>query len=721
MPSLSVRARESIKTGLAIAVTIGIALRLDFLEPEWAGFAVAMISLDTAGQSLHKAALRTLGTLVGFVASLTFIGLFPQQRWAMLLALTPYIGICTYMLTGKKRQYAWFVAGFVCLTIMVHGGVDSANAFRYAVARVEETALGILVYSLISLFLWPRNSQSDLEAASRSLFDTQLRLYRAYRGLMVGRGREEDSRPLRLQEVQCLSQLGQVLNAAEMDTYQAWELRHAWRRFLQQSSVLAETLGRWRMSLPEIRALDLARLLRGADALLAELDRRFEQIERMLAGREAVTLPQTAELVLAESEIQARSHFERAAVALLVTQLRRLDEISRALFDRVREIKGSGRIASKPLRGATRPPRLALDPDRFQSVVTVLATMWTGFLLWVWLDPPGHATFWYLSTLWAMISILGHQSPQSMLPGFVLGIGAGGVAYIGVMPHLSGYAELGLMLFGATAGGVYLLWGPRHRGTKSIYMALFLIVTSPANEQTYSFASYANTSASALLTLAFASAVAYFPSSPRPEKVFVRLLARYFRHAEVLMSRLAPERGRRKGFSERWRGAWVRNDLLELPEKLALLADRIDYRLLPGTTPEQVRLLVTNLLNMTLRIKDLADAREHMRPDPRLEQVVADLGEWRLVVQRQFRLWAADPAAALHGDAEMSERLHARLARMEANIEEARTRAREGGFRVDYEKLYRYLGGFRGLSEAAIGYAGVAAAVDWDPWREARF
>ena len=40
---------------------------------------------------------------------------------------------------------------------------------------------------------------------------------------------------------------------------------------------------------------------------------------------------------------------------------------------------------------------------------------------------------------------------------------------------------------------------------------------------------------------------------------------------------------------------------------------------------------------------------------------------------------------------------------------------------MDYAGFYRYLGGFRGLSEAAIGYAGVAAAVDWEPWREARF
>ncbi len=175
----SFRARESIKTGLAMVVTIGIALRMEFLEPAWAGFAVAMISLDTAGQSQNKAALRTGGTLVAFVASLAFIGLFPQQRWAMLLGLTPYIGVVTYMMVGSKRAYFWYVSAFVCLTIMINGGVDSANAFRFAVARVEETALGILVYSLVSIFLWPQTSLAGLERASRSNFDVQQRLFRA--------------------------------------------------------------------------------------------------------------------------------------------------------------------------------------------------------------------------------------------------------------------------------------------------------------------------------------------------------------------------------------------------------------------------------------------------------------------------------------------------------------------------------------------------------------
>ncbi len=719
MSSLSLRARESIKTGLAMAITIAIALRMDFLEPAWAGFAVAMISLDTAGQSLNKAAMRIAGTLVAFTASLTFLGLFPQQRWAMLLALTPYIALCTYMFTGERRQYAWYVAAFVCLTIMVHGGVDSVSAFRYAVARVEETVLGIAVYSMVSIFLWPQNGSGALEAAARASFQVQLRLFRAYSGLLAGRGRDEETLAPRLEAGQRLTEVGQTLAGAETDTYQVWELRYAWRRFLQASVLLQEALGRFRVSLPEVRALDLSRLLPGTDAFLAELGRRFAQIDAMLAGREPEAPPRSAAPDAAEDELRARSHFERAAVALFASQLRKLDEVSRTLFESVRDIRGSGRVASKPLPGVTWPPRLAFDPDRLRTVVNVVATMWVGFAIWVWVDPPGHANFWYQATLWAMLGGLARTTLVSLVPGFVYGLLVGGVAYVLVMPHLSGYTELGLLLFGVTAGVFYLLWDAR--AIRSQTLALFLIVTTVENHQSYSFASYANTAAAVLLTLALAIACSYFPSSPRPEKVFLRLLTRYFRRAEILMSRLAPDGDRTSGFAGRVRRQVYRGDLLAIAQKLLVLADRIDYRLLPGTRPEHVRALGANLLSLSLRIGELLEAREHVEPDPRLEEVVTELREWRLLAQRQFRLWADDPAAALDPGADLGERLHARLARIEDALEQGRGRAAGQGPPLDYPALYRYLGGFRGLSEAAIGYAGVSTSVDWDPWREARF
>ncbi len=50
-----------------MTIAYGIALSMDWDRPYWAGFAVAMISLATIGQSFNKAALRMIGTLMGMV------------------------------------------------------------------------------------------------------------------------------------------------------------------------------------------------------------------------------------------------------------------------------------------------------------------------------------------------------------------------------------------------------------------------------------------------------------------------------------------------------------------------------------------------------------------------------------------------------------------------------------------------------------------------------
>ena len=89
---LSTRFKESFKTALAMTIAYGIALSMDWDRPYWAGFAVAFISLATIGQSLNKAAMRMLGTLVAIVVALTLIALFAQERWVFML----FLSICVW-------------------------------------------------------------------------------------------------------------------------------------------------------------------------------------------------------------------------------------------------------------------------------------------------------------------------------------------------------------------------------------------------------------------------------------------------------------------------------------------------------------------------------------------------------------------------------------------------------------------------------------------------
>ena len=51
MVKLSTRAKEAIKTGLAMAIAYGIARQMDWDRPYWVSFAVAFISLPTGRSS----------------------------------------------------------------------------------------------------------------------------------------------------------------------------------------------------------------------------------------------------------------------------------------------------------------------------------------------------------------------------------------------------------------------------------------------------------------------------------------------------------------------------------------------------------------------------------------------------------------------------------------------------------------------------------------------
>jgi hypothetical protein len=151
-----------------MTIAYGIALNMGWNKPMWAGFAVAFVSLESIGQSFNKAALRMFGTLVAVVASLTFIGLFAQDRWLFMFFLAAWVGTCTYMMGGRKHPYFWHVCGFVSIIICMEAGPDSARAFNIAILRTQETGLGILVYSLVALFLWPSSGgTADVPAVSR--------------------------------------------------------------------------------------------------------------------------------------------------------------------------------------------------------------------------------------------------------------------------------------------------------------------------------------------------------------------------------------------------------------------------------------------------------------------------------------------------------------------------------------------------------------------------
>jgi uncharacterized membrane protein YccC len=148
---LSIKAKDSIKTALAMTIAYAIALLMDWDRPYWAAFAVAFVSLTTVGQSVNKAALRMSGTLLAMAVSLIIISLTAQNRWLFIVLLSLFTSLCAYKMGGQRASYFWQVSGFVTAIICFDSGPDPTDAFNTAIMRGQETGMGILVYTLVAL------------------------------------------------------------------------------------------------------------------------------------------------------------------------------------------------------------------------------------------------------------------------------------------------------------------------------------------------------------------------------------------------------------------------------------------------------------------------------------------------------------------------------------------------------------------------------------------
>jgi len=346
--------------------------------------------------------------------------------------------------------------------------------------------------------------------------------------------------------------------------------------------------------------------------------------------------------------------------------------------------------------------------------------LWICFLIWVYIDPPGHASFMYLSIVFGQATLMSGGSAKTMLLPFAVGSACTGVLYVFVMPHLSGYAELGLLIFIWTFAIYYLFNQPQQGMARLGAIIPFIVLTSLENQQTYNFADLANSTAMIMLALVLIVATEYLFNSPRPEKVFLRLLARFFRESEFLMSRLASDWGKKQRLAGLWKTAYYHNDLLEIPEKLAKWGKQIDYRSFPKNTPEQVQALVTSLQDLAYRIKMLVDVRQSPQAELLVSRLHDDLRAWRIKLENRFHRWSENPTDMPEGD--LQARLAGSLASMEERVKEIDGLAgQEDLNEEDYKNFYRLLGSFRSLSESVVGHARLAEQFDFGQWREARF
>src|SRR5215469_9250593 len=719
---LSDRFKAAVKTALAMVLAYGVALSMDWDHAYWAGFSVAFCSLSTIGESLNKGLLRLSGTFLGGVVALTLIALFPQDRWLFLIGMTIFTGFCTYMMFGISRWYFWYVAGFSVPLLALAGGANPLNDFQTVVIRGEETALGIVSYSLVWLLIWPTSTRQAFEDAVRQLTAAHRQLTARYLSPTIGKSHAAGTEAVRRQTTQVLGRLGGLLDGAEIDSYEIWETRHAWRGLINQLSQLTSTSERWRQSFAEVRELDRERLMPELPKFATELDHRFAEIERMLEGHPPERVPTSVPLNFDESGIASVSQFHQAALHLYRNHLQEIDKLTRDLFETVADIRNFTRAKVDRTYEVVPVLPSELDPERLASVARWFTGLWLAWFIALYVpDLPITVDFIVLTNSISMALCVMPQVPIAaiFLPS-ALGLALGGAINVLVMPHLSSFASLGLVIFGAVFWICYLFSRPTQSGFRMVTLGLLVIQLGITNEQHYNFLSIANLAIVFPLIFAVLAVATHFPVSFRAEHVFLRLLGRFFRACAYLASTLPWDPANPPTRWQRLRQVLHLGDLARVPGKLAIWGSALPAAALGKATTEQVQALIESLQALAYRMQDLIETRATPQSHGLASELLSQVRAWRVGLQDIFRDLSRRPEAADFAD--FRSRLDALLARLEGQIEEAVAGTDQASISTrETENSFRLLGAFRGVSEALVNFAKQAGGIDWARLREARF
>ena len=350
-----------------------------------------------------------------------------------------------------------------------------------------------------------------------------------------------------------------------------------------------------------------------------------------------------------------------------------------------------------------------------------MASLWLVYLLWIYVEVPGGSGIVSATGAVGMILATAPRLPVvSILKPVMFAIALAGILYVFVMPQLSSFVGLGSMIFLVVFTITYLFSTPQQGMTRSIALAIFLMIIGVSNQQHYNFLSIADTAVMFLLLVGMLTLASRIPFSPQPDKAFLRLLRRFFRSSVYLMSTMRRDPTMPPTNLEHWWQAYHAREVATLPQKLGAWGKVVNTRVLSGTTPEQVQALITNLQVLAYCMRDLLDAGAKPQSELLVHELLTDMRSWRRTIQESLQIFSRNPAAESANA--LRERLTVGLKHLELHIEKTMDKAGEGELSdQDGENFYRLLGVYRGLSEAVIEYAGTAEGIEWDRWREYRF
>jgi uncharacterized membrane protein YgaE (UPF0421/DUF939 family) len=719
------RVIDAVKPAISMSIAIGLAFYLDFKQPYWAAFAVLMMSFSTTGQAFRRVLVGIPGTFVGGIAALTIFSIFPQQPIFLFPVLILYCGISMYFLQAcKVNGYFFFAISFVCLVVITTSLPHSDDIFAYALARLEETCLGMTVYSTVTLLLWRRSAWPILQEKVTVMTSLHSDLFREQMRRVETTDRKKVFAVQR-KALRALDKIEELVGFAVTDSFTVWEHRNYWRAFIRHSRELVRAQLRWGWVVPELRKEFMRRCLPELPTKVKQLETRLHAMKYGAHADHLRRNPKPVQLERDEAEFAKLPYFLQAQVIVV-----------QCAFDEM------GHLVHSILHyhcffhdNTLEPPtsylsnvswELPLDFEYFITALQSMVVFSVAVLIWFFWYPPGlyNGQFLMLGGAFSLISVfVKTHDPLRDAKSYALATVIITVVYVCTLQFLTTYYELGTLIFCVTFLVYFILNKPDQTLFKLALLLAWLSFPKFANVQVYDFKTVINSAMTMTLAGIVASMGLYIVAYPVAELHFIRKRRRFFRSAITILELMPYEVKRKLSLVDRFRLNVCMQNFTRLPQSMLSIAERLD-RTIIRVPRGQVGEVIFSFELLGEALFSLYRTQKNGQEVTIAPELLQLLDEWRRVKIKFFTQLERNIISTDYRIDTLQQHLRSRLERIETTIERVNKDAENRGQPIsqkENELLYLLLERNRGVSNAMMEYLSASQKIDWEEWAQPRF
>ena len=610
--SFSDKLKFGIKVSLSLMLAYMIPMAMGWSQPNTAAITVMLIATTgVVGESVMKGAIRVIGTVIGATIGLTLIALFPQDRMTYLLVVSLLVVLITYLYNAYQGDSTVFMLSAMMIMMVFDGGnVD--NVFLYGVDRTFMTIFGIVVYTLVGLFLWPVKESDTTIDDAQTLTTLQKKLFTQ---TINSESKDEGL----LSEITTTEQkfLSSHLKASSASLDMSLH-PGLWDSITHNYKALSSLLNLLSTHAQEKDPLKYTIYISDYAAITEEIEQLFKRCEQAWSNESRITLPETRELTYIQDEENTLTHLQKSALVTHANIIKNIHTTLRTLADRLNQRNGHESIVKEERQVTSTPRFIWLDPEYLRGIVQIFLIFWFGVGMWIYFNPPGGFLVVTLATLLSLLTSFSPLKPSVLTILFTIGFIFALLMYILVLPNLVYGWQLALFIFFYTFIAFYLI-NPKI----SIFFLLGMFTLGIGNEMHYNFAIFLTTLLVFYLFLAILMLFYYLPFSTKPEHLFLRMIKRLYRHVSALLESSHKERS----WLQKKIDTYHLLHMQRTANKLTLWASQVDVTLFAPNTKEQLMAFANTSNLLATHVGYLVQFESSMKPNLLLDRIKTEYSE----------------------------------------------------------------------------------------------